>query len=88
MTSQQSGLIIDNNIIGFVKTDLFDRMLKAIRLYREYRFTVNIPAKLAVVGEDISGTIQDDEMIAGETTVMQGAIDCIFEEEMNNYDFL
>ncbi len=81
MTSQQSGLIIDNNIIGFVKTDLFDRMLKAIRLYREYRFTVNIPAKLAVVGEDISGTIQDDEMIAGETTVMQGAIDCIFEEE-------
>lgn len=80
MTAQQTELIIEKNIIGFVQSQLFERMINSERLYREYRFTVNIPAKLAVQGESFM-QLRSDEDIAEETTVMQGAIDCIFEEE-------
>ncbi len=79
MTSEESELIIEDNIKGFVQTDLFRRMVSSSKLYREYRFTVNIPAELALANEpDI---IQNSSGNSdGISSVMQGAIDCIFEE--------
>ncbi len=75
MTEEQTGLIERSSITRFVKSALFGRMLKADKVYREYRFTVNIPAALAS-----PGIIPEGEDDGGTTSVLQGAIDCIIEE--------
>ncbi len=77
MPEEQVNLVIDENIITFSKSRLFKRMLGAERLYREYRFTVSIPAKMVLAGgEDFS-----DEEFGDSRSILQGSIDCIIEEK-------
>lgn len=76
MTKEQAALIIDKHISAFAESDIFRRMQNAEKLYREYRFTVNIPAEMAV-----SGGISGENIPDGCETILQGAIDCIIEEE-------
>ncbi len=76
MTAQETALIDSRSIISFVKSSLFSRMLNSVRLYREYRFTVNIPARMAA-----PGLIPEGEDDGGATSVLQGAVDCIIEED-------
>jgi ATP-dependent helicase/nuclease subunit A len=57
---------------SFIKSDLGRRMIKAQKLYREVPFTMEIPC--TEVFHYISG---EDK----ETIVIQGIIDCYFEEE-------
>ena len=77
MSAEQASLIIDENIIKFSKSRLFERMAGAEKLYREYRFTVSIPARLALIdGESFS-----DEEFGDSKSILQGSIDCIIEED-------
>lgn len=75
MTEEQTALVDRASIISFAVSALFGRILKAEKVYREYRFTVNIPARMAS-----PGLIPDDAGDGGETSVLQGAVDCIIEE--------
>ncbi len=76
MSLEQVALIIDKNIITFSRSRLFERMVRAERLYREYRFTVSIPAKMTLTdGRSIS-----DEKLGDSRSILQGSIDCIIEE--------
>ena len=80
MSAEQTELVIDKNISSFIRTPLFERMVNSLRLYREYRFTVRIPAALALANDK---ELRDKLKESGEeySPVMQGAIDCIFEED-------
>ncbi len=80
MPQDQTDLIEEDTIKAFVKTDLFGRMLRSKNLYREYRFTVSVPAGMTTAGNDeLTELLNNTETSA--TSVLQGAIDCIFEEE-------
>ena len=78
MSGHQAEMINDEQILQFSKSDIFKKMLNAENLYREYRFTVNIPARLTLP-EEQSDKLIDDSI----TTVLQGAVDCIIEQKDN-----
>lgn len=59
--------------LGFFESELAERMLRAKKLYREPPFQIGIPAKLFDNSLDSS---YDNERV-----ILQGVIDCFFEEE-------
>lgn len=69
ISSEQYSAINLNDIKNFTDSSLYNRMLSADKLYREYRFTVNISAN------DI-----DENSDCNENVILQGAADCIFIE--------
>lgn len=69
--SEQQGSAIDiRKINRFFKSDLAKRILSSNHILREFRFTVDIPAKLL-----------QDGLINDEKVILQGAIDCAFIED-------
>ena len=81
MTSEQAKIINTNSIKKLLNSQLMDKILKSNNVIREYRFTVNIPAHL--VNPDLPDNLGKQEI------VLQGAIDCIFEEndKLNIVDY-
>ena len=72
--SREEGDAVEmNRVQAFFASPLAQRILHAKQVLREYRFTVEIPA-----GEVQPGL---PETLAGEPVVMQGAVDCAFEED-------
>ncbi len=63
----------------FRHSSLFEKMLNARKLYREFRFTVNIPAA-SLTGEE------DKRLAYGKKEVLvQGVIDCLVENPDGSY---
>lgn len=58
---------------AFLNSDLCRRMTASPNCCREYRFTAEIPAYL--VEESLKASFP------GQTVVLQGAVDCVFEED-------
>lgn len=58
--------------LEFFESDLAERMMKSDKIHREAPFEIEIPAKLADTSLD--------ENYDGETVILQGVIDCFFEE--------
>lgn len=56
----------------FFRSDLVTRCLNAEKVYKEYRFTVRIPA------DHVSE--KSDDSLRGETVILQGAVDLAFVE--------
>ena len=80
MSAEQAELIIPESIKAFAESRLFERMLRAVNLYREYRFTVNIPGELALANDPAFKQIRSETHGQCET-ILQGAVDCIVEED-------
>lgn len=59
--------------VGFMESDLAKRMMASGKIFREKSFQVDIPAKLY---DESLGSVYDSE-----TVILQGVIDCFFEEE-------
>ncbi|MBQ9461669.1 MAG: helicase-exonuclease AddAB subunit AddA [Clostridia bacterium] len=66
LTAQQAAAVSKRDIDGFLSSGIYSSMKGSVRLLREHRFTVNIPAS------DI-----DPEYPAEENVILQGAIDCM-----------
>jgi len=60
---------------GFISSELFSALINAKNVKREFRFNVMLPAS------DFS----EDEELKGETVLVQGVIDCAYEDENGNY---
>ncbi len=72
ITEEQKNAVELDTVRRFFASSLAKRILKAEKLYREYRFTVEIPAeRVCPQGEELSG----------EKVILQGAVDCAFEED-------
>ncbi len=80
MTKEQTDIIEDKSIIDFVRSDLFKAALSCKKLYREYRFTVELPDAAAVLENS-----RLKEMLKESpnkiSPILQGAIDCMIEDE-------
>ncbi len=71
LTAQQGSVITPQALSRFTQSRIYQRMMQAEQILREYRFTVNIKASDA-----------DESYPEDETIILQGAIDClIFEED-------
>ena len=80
MLKEQTDIIEDKSILAFAGSELFKRALSCVKIYREYRFTVSIPAGMTIIGDE--KLAEDVKMQAGGlTSVLQGAVDCMLEEE-------
>ena len=57
----------------FLNSEVVERCLNAEQVYKEYRFSVRIPA--AMVSD------KEDDCVRGETVILQGAVDLAFVED-------
>ncbi|HOM43050.1 MAG TPA: PD-(D/E)XK nuclease family protein, partial [Bacillota bacterium] len=74
LTEVQARNVNINGIIGFLNSSLGKRMIKTDRLCREMPFTMEV--ECSEVFGSLAGCGHE-----GETVVLQGIIDCWFEEE-------
>ena len=72
LSTEEADSLNINKISHFLNSTIIDQALKAEKLHREYRFTVNIPAYM--VDESI------DEEIKDYPVILQGAVDLAIEE--------
>ncbi len=71
LTGQQADALDAGRLSAFFESGLYQRMLGADHLWREYHFAVSIPA----------GTLTDlPESMAEEEVLVQGIADCVFQE--------
>lgn len=73
LTEAQANSIDTERAERFIHSDLVTRCLNADQVYKEYRFNVNIPAKL------VDPAI--DEAFREEKVILQGAVDLAFVED-------
>ena len=62
----------------FEKSELFSKMKSAKKLYREFRFNCMLPARLFTESEEQKKLYYDEQIL------LQGVIDCIYEDECGN----
>ncbi|UCZ55122.1 helicase-exonuclease AddAB subunit AddA [Bacillus shivajii] len=75
LTRDQVEAVDVNHVIEFFNTDIGERMLNAKWVEREIPFSYGLPAVEAYQ------TWEEDEHTDGEKVLIQGVIDCIFEDE-------
>ena len=73
LTRAQADSIDAARAEAFINSPLVDRALKAERVYKEYRFSVRMPADIL--------SADADEAARGESVVLQGAVDLAFVED-------
>lgn len=72
MSEEEAALISPEKIISFYSSSIGKRIIAAQRVYREQPFEVQLPA---------SYVYPDAENADGEFIILQGIIDCFFEED-------
>ncbi|MCA1059548.1 helicase-exonuclease AddAB subunit AddA [Rossellomorea aquimaris] len=72
LTEEQKCSISVDNIIGFFRTGIGQRMIKAHTIQREIPFSMSVP--LSEISETGEGAPE-------ETILVQGVIDCVFRDE-------
>ncbi|NLU53046.1 MAG: helicase-exonuclease AddAB subunit AddA [Clostridiaceae bacterium] len=72
LTRQQAESVDIDKIIMFFVSDLGKRMLKSKAVNREVPFNMEIPCSEVLIGQD--------DVCEGEAVLLQGVIDCYFEE--------
>ncbi|MEW9701592.1 helicase-exonuclease AddAB subunit AddA [Paenibacillus sp. SI8] len=73
LTVRQSEVVDIPVILNFFQTEIGQRMLLAANVQREVPFSYGLPADDVYTASDCSTT--------GETVLVQGVIDCLFEDE-------
>ncbi|OPH58593.1 helicase-exonuclease AddAB subunit AddA [Paenibacillus ferrarius] len=74
LTLEQSTVVDIPVILRFFQTEVGRRMIQASRIQREVPFSYGLPADEVYLGTDRS--------TSGETVLIQGVIDCLFEDEL------
>lgn len=73
LTEEQAKVVDFKKVEAFFQSDIGKRMNQAVWLEKEKRFMVELP--LIQVEENLPSNLQN------ETSVLQGAVDCVFEED-------
>lgn len=81
LTAEQAEAVDAAALAAFFATPLGRRLRAARRVWREVPFTVSVPAS-ACPGTEVRGDAQrDTDADAGDLVLVQGVIDCLFEED-------
>ncbi|MCI9576479.1 MAG: helicase-exonuclease AddAB subunit AddA [Clostridiales bacterium] len=74
LTKEQADAVNRKQVGQFFQSPIARRMLASSYLVREYRFTVEIPAV------QVTPDSEEDPFLANQPVILQGAVDCMFEE--------
>ena len=75
ISKEESSALDRDKILKFLDSSLCERILASKNVFREFRFTVNINASEVIP--------EIRQKFADKKIVLQGAIDCVFEEKNN-----
>ncbi len=75
LTKEQAEAVNRKQVRQFFQSQIAKRMLASSYLVREYRFTVEIPAS------QVAPESSQNLSLTDHTVVLQGAVDCAFEED-------
>ena len=75
LSGEQARAVDPRKIAAFCESELYARMRSARRLWREMPFSFSLPA------EEVYADMPEGREAAGEAVLVQGVIDCLFEEE-------
>lgn len=78
LTEEQQASIDRKAVLGFLESEAGVRLARAEKVYRELPFSVGLPAA-DVYAADFEGRSLDEDT-AREIVLVQGVIDCLFEE--------
>ena len=78
ISSEDKERVRIGEIDKFVRSPLFEEILKAKKIYRELRFNVNLPA------EKFTEQSERQDKLSGSTILVQGVIDAIIEDSDGN----
>ena len=75
LTKKTASLVSKKEIEAFVSSPLFDDIRKAVRVFREFRFNVSLPAASFTKNEELA-----EKLTKSDTAVtVQGVVDIVFE---------
>lgn len=74
LSEKDKNRVVVSNIELFRNSDFFREMQNAKKIYREFRFNTNIPARFCTLNEKLLEKLNDEELL------VQGVIDCILED--------
>ncbi|MDQ1912921.1 helicase-exonuclease AddAB subunit AddA [Paenibacillus sp. GD4] len=77
LTEDQAGVVEPAVIVSFFESELGRRLLASSKVHREVPFSYGLPAK------DVYGaeSLKNSERLGDEIIMLQGVIDCLFEED-------
>lgn len=76
---EEAARVRKNEIKGFLRSPLFQKMKNAKRLRRELRFHATLPASL------FTAEAEKKQALSGKTLLVQGVIDCVIENTDGSY---
>lgn len=71
-----------DEVEAFRHSRLFEDMRNARKLYREFRFNVRLPAEM------FAQTDEARKLYRGESVLVQGVIDCLYEDSLGEYHLI
>ena len=74
ISEKNASLVRLDEVELFKKSELYSEMRKAKKLYREFRFSVMLPAPLFTLDDEKKELLKDEKIL------LQGVIDCIVED--------
>ena len=82
LSEKDASLVRLKEAEGFAKSKLIRDMLAAKKLYREFRFNVKLPAEDFTTDEELKS------LYRGESVLVQGVIDCLYEDADGEYHLI
>lgn len=76
LTPEQTEVVDIPVVLRFFQTEVGKRMIHAKQVQREVPFSYGLPAREVYSGDE------DERSTMGETVLIQGVIDCMFEDEL------
>ena len=82
LSEKDASLVRIREVESFAASRLISDMRSAKKLYREFRFNVKLPA------EDFTEDDVQKHLYDGEHILVQGVIDCLYEDEAGEYHLI
>ncbi len=78
LTKEQAELVRLEEITAFTRAPIFERMVRAREMYREFRFNAVLPAARFTTDPQL----RDKLAASGTDITVQGVVDCMFIDEL------
>ena len=82
ISPKAASIVNEDQLYGFFASDIFKKICKSPKVFREHRFNVKLPAAIFTADEDLR------KKLSGETVLVQGVIDCFFENPDRSFTLL
>ncbi len=82
LSPRAASIVNEDQLYGFFAGEIFAGICASPKVFREHRFNVKLPAEIFTADEKLKATL------SGETVLVQGVIDCFFENPDKTFTLL